>query len=152
MSILFYKMENLTLTSIDRMTVVELRQKLEELKQEIGGSKAVLKLRLMNLLAAENPQNEAETNDDDDNGGDGNDENGEERQSEMIQRHRQSELMLADEEQLEEPFQIMLIGNIFQNKVNIEDGIYKEDLYVFECLLSKPITLYPHFLETTILL
>ena len=81
MSILFYKMENLTLTSIDRMTVVELRQKLEELKQEIGGSKAVLKLRLMNLLAAENPQNEAETNDDDDNGGDGNDENGEERQS-----------------------------------------------------------------------
>ena len=77
-------MENLTLTSIDRMTVVELRQKLEELKQEIGGSKAVLKLRLMNLLAAENPQNEAETNDDnDDNGCDGNDENGEERQSEI---------------------------------------------------------------------
>ena len=58
-------MENLTLTSIDRMTVVELRQKLEELKQEIGGSRAVLKLRLMNLLAAENPQNEAETNGDD---------------------------------------------------------------------------------------
>ena len=27
----FFKMENLTLTSIDRMTVVELRQKLEEL-------------------------------------------------------------------------------------------------------------------------
>ena len=76
-------MENLTLTSIDRMTVVELRQKLEELKQEIGGSKAVLKLRLMNLLAAENPQNEAETNDDDDNDGDGNYENGEEKQNEI---------------------------------------------------------------------
>ena len=42
-------MENLTLTSIDRMTVVELRQKLEELKQEIRCSKAVLGLRLMCL-------------------------------------------------------------------------------------------------------
>ena len=36
--------------------------------------------------------------------------------------------MLVDEEQLEERFQIMLIGNILQNKENIGDGIYQKDL------------------------